>query len=231
MKQQDELGMARRASWAIGGVAAAERVRKSGEMVHAGMSLPEVVEAAVRAGRPAPAAAALERLDAQARATGAPWALGLAARSRGLISTGPAAEELYREALERLAGGGTVSHLARAHLVYGEQLRREGRRQDAREQLSTDTLLSDIGANGFTSRAASELRALGEHPRKRSAQPFDALTPQELRIARLVASGATSKEVAAQLSLSSRTIDAHLRNIFRKLDITSRRQLGDMHLP
>ncbi|WP_211267285.1 ATP-binding protein [Nonomuraea candida] len=212
-------------------LAAAERVRESAEMVHAGMALPEVVEAAVRAGRPAPAAAALERLDAQARATGAPWALGLAARSRALISAGQEAEELYREAIERLAGGRTVSHLARAHLVYGEWLRREGRRQDAREQLGTaHTLLSDIGADGFASRAAGELRAMGEHPRKRSAQPFDALTPQELRIARLVASGATSKEVAAQLFLSSRTIDAHLRNIFRKLNITSRRQLGDMRL-
>jgi DNA-binding CsgD family transcriptional regulator len=212
-------------------LAAAERVRESGEMVHVGSALPEVVEAAVRAGRPAPAAAAVEQLDAQARATRAPWALGLAARSRALISTGPAAEELYREAIERLAGGRTVPQLARAHLVYGEWLRREGRRQDAREQLRTaHTLLADIGADGFASRAAGELRATGEHPRKRSAQPFDALTAQELRIAKLVASGATSKEVAAQLFLSSRTIDAHLRNIYRKLDITSRRQLRDMRL-
>ncbi|MEV4807283.1 AAA family ATPase [Nonomuraea sp. NPDC049421] len=212
-------------------LAAAERVRESDEMVHAGAALPEVVEAAVRAGRPAGAAAALERLDAQARATGAPWALGLAARSRALISTGPAAEELYREAIERLASGRTVSHLARAHLVYGEWLRRERRRQDAREQLSTaHTLLCDIGADGFASRAAGELRAMGEPVRKRSARPFDALTAQELRIAKLVASGATSKEVAAQLFLSSRTVDAHLRNIFRKLDITSRRQLRDMRL-
>ncbi|MFD0900143.1 ATP-binding protein [Actinomadura sediminis] len=213
-------------------LAAAERVRKSGEMVHAGAVLPEVVEAAVRAGRPGSAAAALERLDAQARATGAPWALGLAARSRALVSDGPAAEELYREAIERLATGRTPPHLARAHLVYGEWLRREGRRQDAREQLRTaHALLSDLGADGFASRAAGELRATGEHPRRRSAQPFDVLTAQELRIAGLVASGATSKEVAAQLFLSSRTIDAHLRNIYRKLGIDSRRRLREMRLP
>jgi DNA-binding CsgD family transcriptional regulator len=121
-----------------------------------------------------------------------------------------------------------VSHLARTHLVYGEWLRRERRRQDAREQLRiAHDLLSNMGAGAFAARAARELRSTGEHPRQRTAQPTDALTANELQIARLVATGATSREVGAQLFLSPRTIEAHLRTIFRKLDITSRRQIKD----
>jgi len=123
-------------------------------------------------------------------------------------------------------------YLARTHLVYGEWLRREGRRREAREQLRTaHELLSDMGAEAFAERAARELRATGEHPRKRAAQPTDALTAHELHIARLVATGATSREVGAQLFLSPRTIEAHLRSIFRKLGITSRRQLKELALP
>ena len=125
-----------------------------------------------------------------------------------------------------------AAYLARTHLVYGEWLRRERRRQDARDQLRTaHKLLTNMGTAAFAERAARELRATGEHPRKRTAQPTDALTAQELHIARLVATGATSREVGAQLFLSHRTIEAHLRHIFRKLGITSRRQLKDARLP
>jgi DNA-binding CsgD family transcriptional regulator len=211
--------------------AAAERACETDELGTRNVYLPELIEAAVRAGRPDVAADPLEQLDARARACNTPWALGLAARSRALTSEGATAEESYREAIERLGQSVMKSETARAHLVYGEWLRREGRRQDAREQLRTaHVLLSDMGAQAFAARAARELRATGEHPRKRSAQPTDALTPHELQIARLVATGATSREVAAQLFLSPRTIEAHLRNIFRKLGITSRRQLKDLRL-
>ncbi|PSL06091.1 regulatory LuxR family protein [Haloactinopolyspora alba] len=210
---------------------AAERVRDSGEMVHAAMALPELVEAAVRASRPERVASAVEDLGVQARATGAPWARGLHARSRALTTDGPDAEALFRESVEDLSRAGTTAHLARTRLLYGEWLRREGRRRDAREQLRTaHELLSAMGAEGFAARAADELRATGDQPRMRSAQPSDALTVQELRIARLVATGATSKEAGAQLFLSPRTIDAHLRSVFRKLGVTSRRQLRDLHL-
>src|SRR5690606_23206376 len=125
-----------------------------------------------------------------------------------------------------------ATHLARAHLVYGEWLRREGRRQDAREQLRTAYhMLSSMGAEAYAERAAHELRATGEKPRKRTAQPTDALTAQEQHITRLVATGATNREVGAQLFLSPRTIEAHLRSIFHKLEISSRRQIRDIRLP
>ncbi|PZG00935.1 LuxR family transcriptional regulator [Micromonospora endophytica] len=202
------------------------------ELTFSSIALPELIEAAVRSGQPERAATAMELLESRARASGTPWALGLKARSRALISTGPAAEEQYREAIERLGQCRVATHLARAHLVYGEWLRREGRRRDAREQLRTAyELLSDMGADAFAERAARELRATGEHPRKRTAQPADALTAHELHIARLVANGATSREVGTQLFLSPRTIEAHLRNIFGKLGITSRRQLKEARLP
>ncbi|MGY1696601.1 ATP-binding protein [Geodermatophilus sp. SYSU D00814] len=211
---------------------AAARASTSGEYTISNLALPELVEAAVRAGGPERAAAALDQLGARARASGTPWALGLAARSRALTSTGTAAEGHYREAVERLRGSRMATHLARTHLVHGEWLRREGRRQDARDHLRTaHRMLADMGAEAFAARAARELRATGEHPRARSAQVTDALTAQELHIARLVATGATSREIGAQLFLSPRTIEAHLRNVFRKLGITSRRQLRELPLP
>jgi DNA-binding CsgD family transcriptional regulator len=211
---------------------AATQLIEHDELAHSSVALPELVEAAVRAAQPERAEAALATLESRASASGTEWALGMAARSRALMSTGPRAEAHYREAIERLGNCRMAGHLARAHLIYGEWLRREGRRQDARAQLRTaHRQLSDMGAQAYAERAARELRATGEHPRKRTARPTDALTAHEAQIARLVATGATSREVASQLFLSPRTIDAHLRSIFHKLGITSRRQLRELQLP
>lgn len=210
----------------------AERACESVEAALSSVGLPELIEASVRSGDAERAALALEQLSSRARASGTSWALGLEARSRALTTAGPEAEEHYREAIAHLGASLIAGEAARAHLLYGEWLRRAGRRQDAREALRTaHDLLSDMGAEGFASRAARELSATGEHPRKRTAQPTDALTAHELHIARLVATGATSREVGAQLFLSPRTIEAHLRNIFRKLGITSRRELREFPLP
>jgi DNA-binding CsgD family transcriptional regulator len=213
-------------------LAASWHVYESDDFSYSSVALPELIEAAVRAGQPECAAVALERLISRANASGTPHALGLAARSRAITITGPDAEAHYREAIDWLSKCRLATYLARAHLVYGEWLRREGRRQDAREQLRTaHKMFSDMGAEAFAERAARELRATGENPRKRTAQPSDALTAQELQIARLVATGATNREVGAQLFLSPRTIEAHLRTIFQKLDVTSRRQIRDLRLP
>lgn len=213
-------------------LAAAAQVVESDDFSYSSVALHELIEAAVRAGQPERAHVALERLTSRANASGTPQALGLAARSRAITISGPDAEKYYREAIEWLSNCRLVTYLARAHLVYGEWLRREGRRQDAREQLRTaHKLLSDMGAEAYAKRAARELRATGEKPRKRTVQPTDSLTAQELHIARLVATGATNREVGAQLFLSPRTIEAHLRSIFHKLDITSRRQIKNLTLP
>jgi DNA-binding CsgD family transcriptional regulator len=212
--------------------AAAGKACETEDLGLASVGLPELIEAATRAGEPESAARALDQFRSRALACNTPWALGLLARCRALTSAGTIAEENYCEAIEWLGQSRMNGETARAHLVYGEWLRREGRRQDAREQLRTaHRLLSDMGAKAFAERAARELRATGEHPRRRTAQPTDVLTAHELHIARLVATGATSREVASQLFLSPRTIDAHLRSIFRKLDITSRRQLRAIRLP
>lgn len=195
-------------------------------------ALHELVEAATRAGDTESASRAMDELGMRANASGTEWALGVAARSRALTSAGVQAEELYREAIERLQNCRMNAFLARTHLVFGEWLRRESRRSEARDELRTaHALLSGMGAEPFAARAARELRATGERARKRTSQPSDALTAQELTIARLVATGATSREVGEQLFLSPRTIEAHLRNIFRKLGITSRRQLRELKLP
>ncbi|MET9553722.1 AAA family ATPase [Streptomyces sp. NPDC006645] len=188
-----------------------------------GMALPELVEAAVRCGRTAEAALALESLTRRTQAAATSLGLGVAAYARGLVT---GAEEHYREAVEHLQDTPMLPYRARAHLLYGEWLRREGRRKDSREHLRTaHQLFSGAGLEAFAGRAADELHATGEKTGDPSGHPFDRLTTQEVHIARLVATGATSNEVAARLFLSPRTVEAHLRNIFRKLGISSRRQL------
>jgi len=188
--------------------------------------LVELIEAAVRSGKAEVAVDELGRLSEMTAASGTDWALGVEARSRALLSDGEAAERLYRQAIERLERTRVRVELARAHLLYGEWLRRERRRLDAREQLRTaHELFTEFGMEAFAERARIELEATGEHARKRTAETRDDLTPQEAQISRLAADGATNQEIAAQLFISPSTVDYHLRKAFRKLGIKSRRQL------
>jgi DNA-binding CsgD family transcriptional regulator len=190
----------------------------------------ELIEASARTGQAELASDALGRLSDRTRASGTDWALGVEARSRALLSDDEAAERLYREAIERLARTRVRVELARAHLLYGEWLRRERRRLDAREQLRTaHELFGQIGMEAFAERARVELEATGEHARKRTADTLDDLTPQEAQISRRAAGGATNQEIAAQLFISPSTVDYHLRKAFRKLGVKSRHQL-EQHL-
>ena len=189
--------------------------------------LADLVEAAARAGKPERAAGPLERLGEIAEANGTDWALGFLARSRALLGEGEAAEALYREATERLGRTRIRVAQGRTLLVYGEWLRRENRRVDAREQLrAAHTMLSDIGMQVFAERARRELLATGETVRKRTVDTLDDLTPQELQIAQRAAEGGTNPEIGAQLFLSPRTVEWHLRKVFGKLGISSRKELG-----
>jgi DNA-binding CsgD family transcriptional regulator len=189
-------------------------------------ALPELVEAAMHAGDMELARDALARLAETTQPAGTDFALGIETRSRALLSDGTAANDLYREAIERFSRTRLRPELARAYLLYGEWLRREGRRVDAREQLRTAHHLFDaIGMEAFAERARRELLATGEKARKRSAGTREGLTPQEEQIARLAREGLSNPEIGAQLFVSARTIEWHLRNVFTKLGITSRRQL------
>ena len=189
-------------------------------------ALPELVEAAMHVGDAELARDALKRLAETTQPAGTDFALGIEARSRALLSDGTGAHDLYREAIERLSRTRLRPELARAHLLYGEWLRREGRRVDAREQLRTAHHLFDaIGMEAFAERARRELLATGERARKRSPGTRGELTPQEEQIARLARDGLSNPEIGAQLFVSARTVEWHLRNVFTKLDITSRRQL------
>ena len=198
------------------------------DLYGSGWALPELVEAAARCGQAALARDALERLAATTQPAGTDWALGIEARSRALLSEGAAADGLYREAIERLGRARLRPELARAHLVYGEWLRREGRRVDAREQLrAAHEQFASIGMEAFAERARGELLATGETVRKRTVETRDDLTAQERQIAQLARDGLSNPEIGARLFLSPRTVEWHLRKVFAKLGIRSRRELAN----
>ncbi len=191
-------------------------------------ALPELIEAAVRLGKVELAAAALEPLAEVTDASGTDWGLGIQARSRALLSEGASAERPYQEAIERLGRTRLRPELARAHLLYGEWLRRENRRIDARAQLrAAHEQFTTIGMEAFADRARGELLATGEKVRKRTVETRDDLTAQEGQIARLARDGLSNPEIGARLFLSPRTVEWHLRKVFGKLGIRSRRGLAD----
>ncbi|HET9737874.1 MAG TPA: AAA family ATPase [Solirubrobacteraceae bacterium] len=207
-------------------LAPAQSASARDELMVSVWSVPELIEAATRSRRTEIAAEALERLSERTRAAGTDLALGIEARSRALLSEGDVAEGLYREAIERLGRTRIRLDLARAHLLYGEWLRREGRRVDAREQLrAAHDMLATRGIKAFAERARRELWATGETVRKRTVETREELTAQEAQIARLAAEGRTNPEIGGALFISARTVEWHLRKVFPKLGITSRREL------
>src|SRR3989442_11958196 len=167
------------------------------------------------------------RLGERGRASGTPLALGFLARSRALLAADAGAASLYEESLDLLGRSSAKPELARSHLLFGEWLRRQGRRRDARDQLRTaHDMLGSMGIEAFAERARAELLATGEPARKRTGEPQDQLTPQERQIARLVRDGARNQEIATQLFISPSTVQYHLVKVFRKLGVTSRTQLA-----
>ena len=191
-----------------------------------GWSLTELIEAAVRSGQPARASEALRRLSETTRASGTDWALGTEARSRALLSEGETAETCYREAIERLGRTRMLPAVARAHLLYGEWLRRENRRRDARAELRTaHGLFTTMGLEAFAERTRRELLATGDTVRRRTVEAVSELTAQEAHIARLAIDGRTNVEIGTQLFLSTRTVEWHLGKVYTKLGVGSRREL------
>jgi len=208
-------------------LAAAVSASEHREVIAENWGLSELVEPATRCGRADLATDALERLAAKAQATRTDWALGIEARARALLGTGAEAEHWFRTAIDHLGRSRVRAELARTHLLYGERLRREGRRLDARAELNVaHELFMSMGMEAFAERAGTELLATGERVRRRIAETRDELTPQERQIAQLACDGLSNPEIGARLFLSKRTIEWHLRHVFAKLGIRSRRQLG-----
>ncbi|WP_433355823.1 ATP-binding protein [Microtetraspora malaysiensis] len=214
--------------------AAAERAASGNLGPFTAQALPDLVEAAVRSGATAIAESAFVRLVAYTTGSDLEWATGLEARSRALVSDGDEADRYYAEAVDRLGRTRLTFELARTRLVYGEWLRRERRRSDARRQLKQafEEFVA-MGADGFAERARHELLATGEKVRKRTADTVDELTPQEEHIARMAKDGRTNAEIGAELYISARTVEWHLRKVFGKLGISSRKELRDapIHSP
>ena len=209
--------------------AAREAVDRPDWMAVATWGLVELVEAASRAGEPSTAADAFAQLSPLARASGSDWALGVAARCEAQLHDGDRADGLYRESIDRLGRTAVPPELARAHLLYGEWLRRCGRRVEAREQLRTaHRMLVTTGLAAFAERARRELAATGETVRKRADDTRHELTPQEMHVARLAAEGLTNPDIGTELFLSPRTVEWHMGKVFGKLGISSRRQLRDV---
>jgi DNA-binding CsgD family transcriptional regulator len=206
--------------------AAGQASERAEDLGFSNWSLVELVEAAARSGEAETAASALERLTQTTRPSGTDWALGIEARSRALLREGETAEVLYREAIDRLDRARVRVELARAHLVYGEWLRRERRRLDARAQLRTAyEMFTEMRIEAFAERAARELVATGETARKRSLETGGELTAQEGQIARLARDGLSNPEIGARLFISRRTVEYHLHKVFTKLAISSRNEL------
>jgi DNA-binding CsgD family transcriptional regulator len=198
---------------------------------HGPFLVPELAEAASRTGDTALLEAALEWLSGRTRVVSSEWVLGIEARVRALLSEGEAAERLYRDSIVHLSGNRVRLDLARTHLLYGEWLRRERRRLDAREQLHTALeMFTSMGTEAFAGRADRELQATGERVRKRTVESRDELTPQEAQIARLASEGLSNADIGARLFISQHTVAYHLRKVFSKLGISSRNQL-DRALP
>jgi DNA-binding CsgD family transcriptional regulator len=188
--------------------------------------LTELIEAAARSDQREKGTLALDRLSAITRPAGTDWALGTEARSRALMTAGESAESFYREAIERLGRTRVRVERARAHLVYGEWLRRERRRMEARNQLRiAHEMLDAMGVEAYAERARRELLATGETARKRMVETRDELTPQEAQVARMASEGLSNPEIGAELFISPRTVKYHLRKVFTKLDISSRHDL------
>jgi DNA-binding CsgD family transcriptional regulator len=206
--------------------AAEQAVEELPQLFISGWARPELIEAAVRCGKPERATAALELLAEVTAAAGTDWGMGIGARSRALMSEGKTAERLYQEALDHLGRTRLRPELARARLLYGEWLRRQERRVDARVQLrSAHEEFTAIGMEAFAERARRELLATGERVRRRAVETRDGLTAQERQIAGLARDGLSNQEIAARLFLSQHTVAYHLRKVFSKLEITSRNQL------
>jgi len=209
-------------------IAAREASAFPAEIGVSNWGLVELVEAAVRSGDRSTAAGAFEQLSEMTQASGTDWALGVAARSDAQLRQGKAAEDLYREAIERLERTNVQSELVRAWLLYGEWLRREGRRVEARERLrAAHDAATVIGMDAFAERARRELAATGELARKRTVDTSHDLTAQELHIARLATQGLSNSEIGTELFISPRTVEWHMRKVFTKLGISARKHLRD----